>query len=666
MRRQSRVMNNPEMPEHGELELVARTLSIHERVSGLPEAAAPESDARVAAWARQVSPDRFRLRLSWLGLEEDDAKRVASDPVPPAAPPVWFEIAEQVRAHLCDAPAPERVEVAFGEYWQAWGAVARARLACDLPEPILAELERGLVSELSSLGSSCLMSAFDAHRLPWQLGPGQLIARLSSTPPTTLYQSFVRELCTGPMAWARFPSLVRLAATRVACWVDAVTEFTQRLEADRPALSLRVGRDLGPLTSLRDRVSDSHNGGRRVFLLGFGDDIELVYKPRSVRSELALQEIVAWTNEHSPGAPRLEHYWVLERDGYGWTELVKPAPCPESEAASYYERAGMLLGLAYILVGSDCHEGNVIAHGACPMLVDLETFAGPQLLPLEADAPEYAEAMAQLETESVLAIGLLPGWTWSRPGAAEASGFAGEGKGRLFRFAHLNTDLMRLVRIEDHLSAPAANQPRLASGVAIEADAHVDSIVKGFERLYTLARAHRDELLRPDGPLANLRRGLARVVFRDTAQYAQVLGASLKPRAMEDGFARSVTLERLAPMLMELEPTPDWAAAVLGEEQDALFRGDIPLFLVDRFERFPGRAQPGPPSRPGDWAHARGRRRHPAAGSAIAATRPRRFSPAAPMHRIRVHRTRHERESRPDAELRARTTSLSPASRSWR
>lgn len=583
-----------------DLELISRSLSIHERVSRVPELpaaeaeASPEVAARVEAWARQVSPggeqDRFERRLSWLNLDRAGAARVASEPALEEAldRPGWLDIAVRARELLLSEPEPESVECAFGEYWQAWGAVGRARLearlgeaGCELLAPVLADLERGLVFELSSLGSSCLLSAFDEHRLPWQLGPGYLIARLSATPPNELYRAFVRELRTSPLVWRRWPALIRLSATRVSCWVDAISEFARRLHADRAALAGVAGRELGPLVSLNDRASDSHNGGRRVHIARFENDVELVYKPRSVRSELAFNEVVKWTNERLPDGPHLESHWVLARDRYGWAEYVAPMPCPESEARNYYERAGMLLGLVYVLVGSDCHEENVIAHGACPVLVDLETLAGPRPLPSPDAQPEYAEAIERLETESVLTTGLLPGWTFNPGADPDISGLGGQGKNRLFRFAQLNTDLMRLVQGDEQRSRLTANQPRLDSGVAIEADLHVDAIARGFERVYALVCQQMDDFVAPDGPLACLQSGRARFVFRDTREYTRVLGASLKPRAMQDGFARSLSMEGLANLLLEVD-APDWALALLRHEHEALQRGDVPLFSVDR------------------------------------------------------------------------------------
>src|SRR3712207_8377597 len=44
-----------------------------------------------------------------------------------------------------------------------------------------------------------------------------------------------------------------------------------------------------------------------------------------------------------------------------------------SEALRYYERAGMLLCLFYVLEGTDCHYENIIASGEYPVLIDTET-----------------------------------------------------------------------------------------------------------------------------------------------------------------------------------------------------------------------------------------------------------------------------------------------------
>jgi lantibiotic modifying enzyme len=55
-------------------------------------------------------------------------------------------------------------------------------------------------------------------------------------------------------------------------------------------------------------------------------------------------------------------------------EVVEYLPCQnQEEIKRYYQRAGQLLCLLYVLGANDCHNENLIACGEYPVLVDLET-----------------------------------------------------------------------------------------------------------------------------------------------------------------------------------------------------------------------------------------------------------------------------------------------------
>ena len=87
--------------------------------------------------------------------------------------------------------------------------------------------------------------------------------------------------------------------------------------------------------------------------------------------------LLTWLN--TAGAPIiLRPLRVLDRHTHGWVECAEPAPCADRAAVTrYYQRAGALMCLAYVLQGSDCHAENLIAAGEDPVLVDCETLLDP-------------------------------------------------------------------------------------------------------------------------------------------------------------------------------------------------------------------------------------------------------------------------------------------------
>ena len=82
-----------------------------------------------------------------------------------------------------------------------------------------------------------------------------------------------------------------------------------------------------------------------------------------------------WHELNEQGAPLpFKVLKVLDRSTHGWVEFVEHLPCRDrDEARRYYERAGMLLSLFYVLEGTDCHHQNIIASGEYPVLIDAET-----------------------------------------------------------------------------------------------------------------------------------------------------------------------------------------------------------------------------------------------------------------------------------------------------
>jgi lantibiotic modifying enzyme len=125
-------------------------------------------------------------------------------------------------------------------------------------------------------------------------------------------------------------------------------------------------------------------------------------------TEAAYHRLLAWLNERGAPLP-FKVLEVLDRSTHGWVEFVEHLPCRDhDEARRYYERAGMLLCLIYVLEGTDCHHENIIASGEYPVLIDAETLMHHRaraVVPEDENA--QTEAFGRLG-HSVLRTGLLP------------------------------------------------------------------------------------------------------------------------------------------------------------------------------------------------------------------------------------------------------------------
>ena len=140
-------------------------------------------------------------------------------------------------------------------------------------------------------------------------------------------------------------------------------EFIDRLAADLPAIRRELiktpaGADI---VEIKSGVSDPHNGGRCVNIVTFADDTHVVYKPKDLRLDVALSELVERLN--GAGAPvALKTARALSRDGYGWTEFIAHTGCADAAGVTrFFRRAGAFLALLHVFAATDMHQENMIA-----------------------------------------------------------------------------------------------------------------------------------------------------------------------------------------------------------------------------------------------------------------------------------------------------------------
>ncbi|MEO7236959.1 MAG: type 2 lanthipeptide synthetase LanM family protein [Lapillicoccus sp.] len=568
----------------------------------------PVADARLERWRTLVDPTAsgsFERRLAWDGLDLDTARRLMTPPPPQDDQPLpaW---ALTLDAALREAERPvdpgsvkqgDQAKMPFAPVLMPFVVVARARLAERLgadveqlsPEARTA-LEGRLLRRLSRLADRPLFVDFSVQRQRRQSGLSRLIATVQGTVGTQEYDRFVVGLLSGGLrdVFLRYPVLARLTATVTDLWVEATAELLTRLAADAEQLAqtFQAGIPLGRATAVGTATSDPHNEGRSVVDLTFESGLRLVYKPKDAGLEMAFGRLLEWLDRHGLPLP-LTAVDVVGRGAYGWSRFVSAQPCSDLEAARrYYLRAGELLGLVYGLAGNDCHYENLVAHGEHPVLIDLETFMHPESRPYEDDAAALAvgarAAASQLFRDSVLSTGLLPSWVTVAEGVAidlSALGAVGEQRipSQRSQWAHVNSDAMQLVD-QDSVIRPTDNVPMLDGHPLSPAD-FVDEVVAGLRSMYELLLEHRDELLGPTGPLAELGTQRVRFVPRNTRSYALALDRARRRDHLVDGAAFSVELDVLSrPLVSTSSPNLLWP--LHRAEQEMLERLDIPLFTT--------------------------------------------------------------------------------------
>jgi type 2 lantibiotic biosynthesis protein LanM len=563
---------------------------------------------RLSRWrevASQGHSDRFRRRLEWDGLTEHVARRLLAEVDPSAIVqlPDWtrtlraiVESAQSVEpAPLGDVPVRDLRDandpVPFEEALIPAVVAARKLLVARnsglilyggagcvgmLSDHAYRQIERSVLTRLSSVAEATLDAEFCARR---SFG-ATLLLRYGVKPASprvrTHYDAFVHELLADGLLslFVKYPVLARLLAVIVDLWVDTTSEFLRRLDADRLAIAILVGRRsadaLGPVTKIACDLGDAHRGGRTVMSLTFACGATVMYKPKPVGLEVAYTGLLRWINRRRTMLP-LRAQRVLDRGDYGWVEYVEAGPCADENAMRrFYRRAGMLQSLLYAIGATDCHTENLVASGEQLVLVDMETLVQPRVTPVGDDEGHL---------DSVLQTGLLPQWECQHD-TRHAIDVSGLGVGgaestpqRRWRF--VNTDAMHLTwSIEP--GSPLGNASPLGGRFA-PLDGFEDEFVNGFEQMYRFLVRYRRVLLTPDGPLSAFRGREARLLFRATQTYERIAEAAFRPKRLRSGVDWSIELDHLAFAFLGAVRKPI-AWPILHAELHAMESLDVPYF----------------------------------------------------------------------------------------
>jgi type 2 lantibiotic biosynthesis protein LanM len=532
---------------------------------------------------------------SWVGTFKAGIEAVAS---------ISVETPEQREAHpSLDSQNP----IPFEEVFLPFIQVARAKLIAQtgdgyycLTAEAHADLERSLLGALCGLCSHAIELKFSAFRARRQSALSRLLRQLQNSYSTTHYRAFIKEMLQDGgllVFFQEYPVLARLVATAIDFWIDATGEFIQQLAADLSDIqqTFQPDTELGQVDRINPSMSDPHNQRRSVIGVGFASGLKLIYKPKDLGLDVAYFKLLDWCERHfieTGNFASLQPFKllkVLNRSTYGWVEVVEYLPCQnQEEIKRYYQRAGQLLCLLYVLGANDCHNENLIACGEHPVLVDLETLMHHPFREIAGqERKEGAEALSLAHRQlmdSVMRTGLLPRWDVGsdRRTAYDLSGLGGVGEQetsyRVPKWENINTDGMALVHETAKMSSQA-NAPSL-EGVTPSPNEYVNELVDGFEQMYRFLVAHREALLATDGPLAALAHQRVRCVFRPTQVYASVLQKSLHPQYLRDGVDRSIELEVLSRAFLCTDSKHPWWG-ILKAELKALEQLDIPYFAAD-------------------------------------------------------------------------------------
>ena len=367
---------------------------------------------------------------------------------------------------------------------------------------------------------------------------------------------------------SRYPVMQAWMDQLAAGWAEQSALLLTRFEADKHAIARTLLDTAEPIAirTIRLGMGDMHRGGRSVAQLELTNGDKLFYKPRSLAIDQHFADLVAWLN--TLGGIGLRTPASMDRGDYGWVSFVSEQECTDqAEIDDYYRRMGHWLALLYVLEGTDFHYENIIAAGPHPVLIDLESFFHPELSTNE----DTADA-----DNSVLKTGILPHHL--EDGASHLPDLSGvadvEGAEGVLEELVLEKQEGNIVFVRKKAQLRGGgNVPRLNGTKVILGASTVTSLQQGFQAMYRLLAAHKDDLRRR---LAVFRNDEVRVLFRNTVTYRHLLDESTHPSLMRDwkDVQRHFGLLGLA-----IAENPIVEKFVRFEEAD-LLRRDTPLFTT--------------------------------------------------------------------------------------
>lgn len=443
-------------------------------------------------------------------------------------------------------------------------------------------VQRSLLIRVSGLMSEVIYRKYNLYRIHNM----EDFSRAKAHPGSSkgFYEDFIFERRDSLLRsiFLDFPVLARLVSVAVKNWVDMTDEMLRRLFNDWVMIEsvFNAGASIGRLTGIEPLGSDSHNNGRTAWVFTFSD-IKVVYKPRSLIMERAWEDLNKWMSLN--GAPiYAEAAVTIEREGYGWMEWINHRP-DGGKVSEYFERFGATLCITHILNGNDLHFENIIARGASPVLIDLETLFHPR----SGFIPDI-EGMNQSDIlelkclrDTVAWTGLLP--SWMIVGDRQLVGIGGLNMedistAEVIRFLHTNTDDMVL----GLTSMPEDSRGNLPSSLK-DVSGYMSAmpyLVGGFSAMWDFISNNKQALLASGGPLQFFARALVRVLIRPTQLYAMILKRSISLEYMVDGAAWSAQLDYLWRVITNPQQVEKWYP-LIREEYRQLSQMDIPYFNME-------------------------------------------------------------------------------------
>jgi type 2 lantibiotic biosynthesis protein LanM len=279
-------------------------------------------------------------------------------------------------------------------------------------EKAISDLKNKLINKNVNINFQLLLNIFIkelseslinmiAPTLTLELYLARISIKLSGNNTEERYESYIQKLSDKEYIYSLFteyPVLLKRLKNKIEYSASEIHEVYSHLVNDYHALCDTFG-NLGQFKGFLNKRGDSHNQGRFVRICQF-ESKSIVYKPRSLRIDVAFQDLLIDLNKCT--GVDFKTYTNIDKITYGWSEFIESKSCKnKEELCQYYINLGNYLMLMYVLNSSDFHFENIISVSKHPIPIDLETI-------LHANASYDGACDTNIDQHTVLDSLILP------------------------------------------------------------------------------------------------------------------------------------------------------------------------------------------------------------------------------------------------------------------
>lgn len=358
-------------------------------------------------------------------------------------------------------------------------------------------------------------------------------------------------------------------------FVNNTNELLTRIYDNKKDIINQLGiSDDAALNKISFGEGDTHQSGRSVAILEFDDRKKIVYKPKRLQVEIAYNKLIELLNQDN-NLLEMKTPKTLVFNDYTFEEFINATPCQtDLEVKQYYERFGQLLGLMYMVNANDMHMENVIASGAHPYIVDLETVFQTKI---KYDANETAELKNKYKMiDFVSGTLLLPEKIIHNEmgDMIEFSALSGNEQVLTKQDYRLKNDFTDNAQYElDNLKIASSNNLVYLNTELMNYQNYVTEIIDGFQNVLLFFYNNKERLLQEDGIINQFKDLYVRIIARNTYVYAQLLNSTYHPDYMRDYYYFEQIIENLWSL-------PVKNKSIIESEYRDMMQGDIPIFFT--------------------------------------------------------------------------------------